>query len=258
MPNNVIQKVYNGWNEYLVAGGSSGEEHEFITQEEYEQLTPAQQAEKVYMITGEGETPTPGGETAIESGDVVITNLFRYSSSDTQWYIVWANGSNNTQVRVRNESWVEKLSQNLYNNDDIFLIQDWYAYYSYGNLFHKKNLSTWVDETVTVYTGSYTVYHKWSDWYMYFLNNSVNPKVVKKVSAADLTIEDSTEVEYNSIPSGLYYKGLYYSQDNDDYVAVDATGTEVKRYSEVWTINGIYNDKLYKTVGDVAYAIATI
>lgn len=55
----VITKVAIGWVEYPFAGwGSSGEEHEFITQEEYDQLTPAQKAEKVYMITGEG---TPGG-----------------------------------------------------------------------------------------------------------------------------------------------------------------------------------------------------
>lgn len=254
----VITKVAIGWVEYPFAGwGSSGEEHEFITQADYDNLTPAQKAEKVYMITGEGETPTPGGGTAVESGDVVITNLFRYSSSDTQWYIVWAQGSNNTQVRVRNESWVLKLSQNLDDTNDIFFIQDWYAYYTYANLFHKKNLSTWVDDSVQVFTGSTTVYHKRKDWYMYFCIPS-NPKVVKKVSASDLTIEDSTGEYFDAIPSGVYYKGLYYSQDNDDYVAVDATGTEVKRYSEVWTINGIYNDKLYKTVGDVSYAIATI
>ena len=56
----------NANQEYTVLGswGSEWEAHEFITQADYDNLTPAQKAEKVYMITGEGETPTPGGGSA--------------------------------------------------------------------------------------------------------------------------------------------------------------------------------------------------
>ena len=58
---------------------SAWEEHEFITQAAYDQLTPAQKAEKVYMITGEGGIPVP---TDINAEDVDFDNTWTGMQSD--------------------------------------------------------------------------------------------------------------------------------------------------------------------------------
>ena len=266
----VITKVAIGWVEYPFAWwGSSGEEHEFITQAEYEQLTPAQKAEKVYMITGEGETPTPGGGTAVERGDTLLTNIAR--ASEVDGYVIWRESSTSSINYLYTVTWVQ-VSQNITNIagmflfDNVFLGKKWdgnkHVYKSeYPNFYECSDVTQIIldyESSSYIYNDSYKT--DWTYLYCkYTLSSSVGSTYhYAKININSLTADASTETEFNTIPSGLYYKGLYYSQDNNDYVAVDSTGTEVKRYSNVWTVIGIYDDKLYKNVSNVSYSIATI
>lgn len=59
MPNNVIQKVYNGWNEYLVGGGATEwQEVVYLTQAEYDALPASKLTDgKIYKIKTSGTTP---------------------------------------------------------------------------------------------------------------------------------------------------------------------------------------------------------
>ena len=85
---NILTKIIKANQEYEILGwgsSSAGEEHEVITQAAYDALTPAQKAEKVYMIKESGTpapSPTPG---SIDSFNRFITNqpLATYTSNTT-------------------------------------------------------------------------------------------------------------------------------------------------------------------------------
>ena len=68
----IIKKIMNANQEYTVlGGGSEWETHEVINQAAYDELTPAQQAEKVYMIK---ESGTPGTVLTAGAGIDISNN----------------------------------------------------------------------------------------------------------------------------------------------------------------------------------------
>ena len=74
---NILTKIIKANQEYEILGwgsSSAGEEHEVITQAAYDALTPAQKAEKVYMIKESG-TPAPSPmPSSVDSFNRFITN----------------------------------------------------------------------------------------------------------------------------------------------------------------------------------------
>ena len=230
-------------------GSTEWAEHAFITQADYDNLTPAQKAEKVYMITGEGETPTPGGGTATTNGDILLTTIKCASACENRFF--------------HDETWssdyvVDNLANNLsqlhaYNTfSNAYIDGDWhYAYYIADYNIYKQNI---LDGTYETYDPEWSPTFKMKPnlWYIWKYGNTYGQ------CDKDLVVSAATQQEYDSIPSGLFYNGLYYSQSGLDYVVVDPEWIEVKRYVWVWTVDWIANWKLYRNVGDVAYAIATI
>lgn len=272
MTNNVIQKVYNGWNEYFVAGGVSGEWHEFITQASYDALTPAQKAEKVYMITGEGETPTPGGETVWLDSNIALnkinqvlstvnTSCYIWRSSTAQLVsIYWKNSSLIWYYDISRDGWYQEKTYETY----YILLQSYNSSYSSNKhyIVHVVDIENNNKQTLDIphdnITNWWEIKTNWE--YIYLLLNSNTTTNWYKAPISDIEqYEEITQVEYDAVVDySNSIDGLFYAQDNDDYVATDINGTEVKRYVWIGTVTWIANGKLWRTVWDVSYAIATI
>lgn len=295
MPNNVIQKVYNGWNEYLVGWGSEGQEVVYLTQAEYDALPASKLTDgKIYKVKTSGVVPggstnasdveydnTTSGLTADNVQDAIDEVNSKVSSGTMfeRWDMLLFTIDNASPIH-----WAVCLVAPDYDNIKIINTGTWTVVYDSGstssspNACYKNVISiddafytltrknsgrryeihifdtNWTETVTAAGEEIFSAHEVKNDWeYWYCRYDSSYYKIDTQWNKTG-----STQSEFDAIPSWLYYKGLFYSQDNNDYVAVDSTGTEVKRYSNVWAINGIYDDKLYRNVWDVAYAIATI
>ena len=265
MPNNVIQKVYNGWNEYLVGGWTTEwAEVVYLTQAEYDALPASKLTDgKIYKIKTSGVAPTPGGGTVIERGDMLLSKI-SYASEIDNLFVYHAG--NYMELIFYYPNWIEKFRRNWSNSvrrTQPLMKTNYLFDFRYDEVVNTSD----VDWSVQKYDINWTLVDSLDLWRTYRPSRDMWPYWFfdnyfifhwKKISYDLEILWDATQEEINAIPSWLYYKGLYYTQDNNDYVASDVNGTEVKRYSNVGTINGIYDDKLYRNVGDVAYTIATI
>lgn len=296
MPNNVIQKVYNGWNEYLVGGWTTEwQEVVYLTQAEYDALPASKLTDgKIYKVKTTGVVPggsadasdveydnTTSGLTAtdVQSAIDEVNSKVSYGTVFERWDMLLFAIDNVSPIH-----WAICLVSPDYDNIKIRNTVTWTIMYDSGstspspNACYKNVISiddtfytltrknsgrryeihmfdtNWT-ETVTIAGEEvFSAHEVKNDWeYWYCSRESSYYKIDVQWNKTE-----STQSEFDAIPSGVYYKWLYYSQDNNDYVAVDSTGTEVKRYSNVGTINGIYDDKLYRNIGDLSYAIATI
>lgn len=265
----IIKKIMNANQEYTVlgGGGSEGQEVIYLTQAEYDVLPASKLTDgKIYKIKTSGVAPTPGGGTAIERGDMLLNNIspirelnknVRYltgNSTKVTFYTNYWTPITTIWIWASAASLKSWLSSHCVVNNKLYYFK--YTPSSSGS-WHIQimDLDTYV-VTESSETYDYCNSFKYKDWYIYM--NAYSTYV--KYNISNDSFEVSTQEEYYSIiyPTWYKYKELYYSQDGNDYVATDDTGTEVKRYSGVGTIDAIYDDKLYRNVGDVAYAIATI
>lgn len=264
----IIKKIMNANQEYTVLGswGSEWETHEFITQADYDALTPAQKAEKVYMITGEGETPTPGGGTAVERGDIVFTEVA--GMSEYEWVFVTWWGSGSTAYPAVDYLW-NRVLQN--QNKAIYVKNDWTIIYiqlvwSYSKpeyRYSQPPYSSYTTILETTYQSQGATY-KMSNWYIYIRDQlSINPTNYNyykvNIETFDTVLIDETE--YNNITEyWKYYKWLYYSVDWTDLVSKNDLWTEIKRYTNIIKDNifWITNDIIYTYINRQSYAMATI
>lgn len=285
----IIKKIMNANQEYTVLGswGSEWEAHEFITQTDYDLLTPAQKAEKVYMITGEG---TPGGDGSAEDTSYDNTTSWLTATNvqdaidEINTKIAWTQTVtldwNMVLNKISGKTWttssiyIDAANVNVYNSNSVlkytapystyasFLIYDKYLFYStlstrwesYNDIY-KLDLTNYGTQYVTHETNS-SMWMKCTLDYIYFSSVWWYYKILIDDFS---TIESVTENEYNSaVNYANSIDGLFYTQDNNDYVATDINGTEVKRYVWIGTVTWIANGKLWRTVWDVSYAIATI
>lgn len=109
----IIKKIMNANQEYTVLGswGSEWEAHEFITQAAYDQLTPAQKAEKVYMIKDSG-TPS----TVLTAGTGIdITNDVISADMSTAVYDNTTSGLIATNVQDA----IDEVFQSVSNGKEL-------------------------------------------------------------------------------------------------------------------------------------------
>lgn len=266
----IIKKIANAGKIYSIGGGSTPVEeveHKVVTQEEFDVIPQEEKVKNVYMIKGEAEpTPTPGGGTIIERGDMLLHTIQKYSDSNS--FYDWPD----------NEMSAVTFYDNLWNEVYKYYHINWSEWpytIHWGNLYISRYTSwTWYNYSINLVN-----VEDWSESNIYTIPaDSSTARDIKFVDymyvkakpdfwASELSyykvdyegnVETSTQSEFDAIPSGAYYKWLFYTQDWNDYVAKTKEWTEVKRYSGVGTISGIYNDKLYRNIGDVSYAIASI
>lgn len=149
----IIKKIMNANQEYTVlGGGSEWETHEVITQAAYDQLTPAQQAEKVYMIKESG-TPVP------TSGEISsLINFIKHTPIVTitaNWdYDIPANA---TLVKfIQEYAWYNKYEISIIPIADIiewkvFMPNDAVTYVSYNSTTQKLHFEFRYNSSAELY-----------------------------------------------------------------------------------------------------------
>lgn len=244
----VITKVAIGWVEYPFAGwGSEWQEVVYLTQAEYDALPASKLTDgKIYKIKTSGVAPTPGGGTAIERGDMLLAKITWSSENET--YYCWYE---------QYKTYILRNNWTMYKSLE-FTSYGWIEWTFLNNMYLCRSNGSETTDQVKIMNLSNDEVLTFTPWRSFKLKDNYLHTSNLKFNLLNWEYVEWSNPEYESIPSWLYYKGLYYTQDSNDYVASDVNGTEVKRYSNVWTINGIANGKLYRNVGDVAYAIATI
>lgn len=264
---NVVKSVSIWGQVYPFGWGSEWQEVVYLTQAEYDALPASKLTDgKIYKIKTSGVAPTPGGGTAVERGDMVLLSTWTSVGwlwvSDIEWvYIVsgTTSGSAKRQITAYDIYWnnirgqTDAKCQFTINNKIIVAetsssTSNWYIY-QYDTTNWTETHSGW---TLSAGMSSATI---WTDWEHFIFKKGDDYKWF------DLECNDLWEVpeDKKTIPwLWSYYKWLYYSVDWNDIVAKNSTWTEVKRYEWIYPINALYNDVLYKQIGDVAYAVATI
>lgn len=256
-----IKKIINAWNEYNISGGSTEwAEVVYLTQAEYDALPESKLTDgKIYKIKTSGVAPTPGGGAVIERGDILLNKIVL--ACDVDWYYLSSEGGNYAII-LRNNYWllldsIQSVAWGAYRHASP--TYNWYLIYSEGYSSTSWKISSYDINNSQLYQYNVSWYYtnapKLSWEYIY-----IKIGETYKRFNLDLTWEtDITQEEYDNV---VDFWGscnwLFYTQDGNDYVASDIEWTEVKRYVWVWTVNWIANWKLYRNVGDVAYAIATI
>lgn len=257
---NVVKKVsINGQVVPFGGWGSEWQEVVYLTQAEYDALPSSKLTDgKIYKIKTSGSVPS-GGWTAIERGDVLLSKIVL--ACDVDWYYLSSTGSN-YEITLKNNYWlifntIQSVSWSAYRY--VCPTYHWYLIYYSATSNTSWRLYSYDINNSQLYQynvgGLNTPKLSWEYVYIKFWTTTAYKRF-----NLDLTGEtDITQEEYDNVANFWgSYNWLFYAQDGTDYVATDINGTEVKRYVWVGTINGIANGKLYRNVGDVAYAIATI
>lgn len=135
MTNNVIQKIMNANNEYLIGGGSTGGDNIiYLSQSEYDALTPAEKADttKNYVIVGEGS----------------VTPVWPVSSDDVT-YDNTTSGLTATNVQDA----IDEIAQGWSGSSSVTFIEVWDSDLTYDSTNRRYNISsTKVTEIMTART----------------------------------------------------------------------------------------------------------
>lgn len=124
MTNNVIQKIMNANNEYLIGGGSTGGDNIiYLSQAEYDALTPAEKTDttKNYVIVGEGSvTPV----WPVSSDNVSYDNTTSGLTAD------------NVQDAI------DEIAQGWSGSSSVTFIEVWDSDLTYDSANRRYNIST--------------------------------------------------------------------------------------------------------------------
>lgn len=148
----LINKLINQGQEYLLAWGGSkeGDKIEYVTEEEYEALTPEQKSDEdtTYMITGEGEpTPTPGGD--IINSLINFINHTPLETITTKWVHKLPEGAKFIRIcsylkyTDNGISWIFPIAELIENPNVLFNLNwEWYITYVSSSDEYNFNFNT--------------------------------------------------------------------------------------------------------------------
>lgn len=219
MPNNVIQKVYNGWNEYLV-GGSSTEWAEvvYLTQAEYDALPSSKLTDgKIYKIKTTGVVPggsadasdveydnTTSGLTATNVQDAINEVNSKVSSGTMieRGDMVFCNFNGKTET--------DKYIKSVYHSSTGSTS----AYYTIS-VYNNLNIEyTWTDPTgIFPWTTSdrlvtyktFVFYHRYTNW-------GINSKITK-INLNDYTTQSIGNWTFWSSSDSFEISGVKFEWD---------------------------------------------
>ena len=158
------------WVRIDVQPAGAWDDHEFITLTAYNQLTPAQKAEKVYMITEDG---VPGSWLTAGAG-IDITNNVISADMTTAVYDNTTSGMTATNVQDA----IDEVFQSVSNKETVVDLQtswldsltvQWYTESSEYTAPYSMDVCFYIKSSATK-NGIYI--KKWSDWYDYY---TINP-----------------------------------------------------------------------------------
>ena len=293
----VITKVSIGGQVYPFGGWSSEwQEVVYLTQAEYDALPASKLTDgKIYKVKTTGVVPGGSADASDVEYDNTTSGL---QADNVQDAIDEVNSKSEQMVTINWDILIPPINVNATVDGTRYWVFGaattiypvFRSMYSSGWQDTCVSTTTWAtlktylkdgsgwnciaaDDKVYIYNGSTakivdlntltdsTVSFSWSslktDWTYIYTKTS---NTYKKYSWANPVAESSSSTEWDAIPDWTYYKGKYYSLSGKNIIVKDSTWTTVKTIEDFWyneTIN-IFNDKIYKMVNGVAYAIATI
>lgn len=286
------------WVRIDVQPAGAWDDHEFITLTAYNQLTPTQKAEKVYMITEDGVAPTP---TDINAEDVNYDNTVSWLNADNVqdaideikdsvdtlkekveqsttfkwdillWKMFWVsdtqgffwdktvNGSQR-MYSLKKTTW-ESVYNFAVNSDDVNLfIRNWYAYEIRGaGTYIVKRIK--LDDMTTETTNA------GSSGSLSYIESKITDAIYIRTSTSnyeylkvelDLTTSRISSSDYSTTPIGRYYNDKMYLNSSSNVYERSLDWTVIRTINNTGTVNGIYNWIIEKTYWDVSYGIFNV
>lgn len=257
-------KIYKVKTTGVVPGGSTN-----ASDVEYDNTTSGLTADNVQDAIDEIKN---NSEQSVDmKWDILLvaepfnTASVRKGSSDTKWYVL-VRSDTHSQTIV-NTLWRPVININrefdtvntwtIYN----WILYVWWFHYGGGNYYYGKyNLTTSEKQTYTPFDNAYANGILWITNDIIYVQWKSSWAIINTVKKLDLNfnyIWDVDWFDYNNLPTFIY-KWNFIFQDWNNLIFKDDEWNTTKTVSNVWTIDFIYNDKMYRTIWGVSYAIAII